>query len=159
MKRAIIGTVIIFLLLQGSTFSLYAESKFGAGFILGDPSGITAKFFIDDVYALDIGLGPSAYDGFYFYVDFLRHLDNIFPVKELVLYVGIGAGFQNRDRDNYNNNKKDDEDSLELRMPFGVEYTFKEVPVGLFAEIAPSTEFIPDFDFNIRGGTGARYYF
>ena len=42
-----------------------------------------------------------------------------------------------------------------VRMPFGVEYTFKEVPVGLFVEIAPSTEFIPDFNFNIRGGAGA----
>ena len=158
MKKNVLCLVIIGLFLSGSMCALNAESKFGAGFILGDPSGVTAKLLFNDVYALDAGLGPSTYDGFYFYGDFLHHFADLFPVKELVLYIGIGAGFQNRDEDR-NDKKDDDEDSLEVRMPFGVEYTFKEVPVGLFVEIAPSTEFIPDFDFNIRGGTGARYYF
>ncbi|MBN2401572.1 MAG: DUF3996 domain-containing protein [Spirochaetes bacterium] len=152
--------VIILLVMMISEYQLGAEPKFGGGFILGDPSGLTAKLFLDEIYAVDCGIGPSAYDGFYLYGDFMRHFPGLFPVKELSLYIGIGAGFHNHDKQ-YNNRRHDDDEgnSLEVRMPFGVEYTFKDVPVGIFLEIAPSTEIIPDFDFHLRGGTGARYYF
>ncbi|MFH0974341.1 MAG: hypothetical protein V1874_00990 [Spirochaetota bacterium] len=135
-----------------------AATKAGVGFILGDPSGFTAKVFPDDIYALDFGIGPSAHDGFYLYADFLRHFGSLFPVKELVFYVGGGAGFHNHE-EHRKGNESDHENSLEARMPFGIEYTFKDVPVGIFGEIVPAMEIAPDFDFNIRGGAGARYYF
>lgn len=153
----ILFLIFIFII---SVYPLNAESKFGGGFILGDPSGLTAKLFFDDTYALDCGIGPSAYDGFYLYGDFLRHFGELFPVRELALYVGIGAGFHNHER-HYNDNKHDNDEgnSLGVRMPFGVEYTFTNIPVGIFVEIVPSTDIIPDLDFNLRGGTGARYYF
>jgi hypothetical protein len=159
-KFIIVILTLFYVGFAGSICRLNAVSKLGGGFILGDPSGLTAKLFLDDIYALDCGIGPSAYDGFYLYADFLRHFGDLFPVKELAMYVGIGAGFQNHDRYRHDNRHDDDhENSLEVRMPFGVEYTFKNLPIGIFIEIVPSTDIIPDFDFNLRGGTGARYYF
>jgi len=148
-----VGTMI---LMAGT---LYAAPKIGVGFILGDPSGLTAKAFLGDNDAVDIGVGPGARDGFYLYGDYLRHFGNVFPVPELALYLGFGAGLHNRDRDDRGRGDDDDENSLEARLPLGIEYTVRRVPLGVFLELAPALEVIPDFDFHLRGGLGVRYYF
>ncbi len=136
--------------------SLFAAHNFGAGFILGDPSGITAKFFMAQSDAIDIGLGESA-DDLYIYADYLRHFHGVFPISELVFYLGVGAGFHDWEKDNKNDHE--DENRIDVRIPVGLEYTFVKVPVGIFLELVPALRIIPDVDFEIRGGLGARYYF
>jgi hypothetical protein len=84
----------------------------------------------------------------------------VIPVPGLALYFGAGAGLHNRDRDDRSrHDDDDDENSLEARLPIGLEYTVRTVPLGIFIELAPALEVIPDFDFHLRGGIGVRYYF
>lgn len=134
-----------------------ASNTFGIGFILGDPSGFTAKYFISGNDAIDAGIGPSGRDGFYLYADYLRHFRNVFPVSELSLYAGAGVGLH--DHDEESKHHEEDEVSLEARLLLGIAYTFSQVPIEVFLELAPALEFIPDIDFDLRGGLGARYYF
>ncbi len=44
-------------------------------------------------------------------------------------------------------------------MPFGINYVFEPIPIEVFLEIVPALEIIPDVDFHLRAGIGARYYF
>ena len=138
------------------TTTLYAAHNIGAGFILGDPSGLTAKLFLGSNDAIDIGIGESA-DDLYIYADYLHHFVNVFPVSELAFYLGFGAGFHDWEKNN--RNEHEEENRIDVRIPFGLEYTFKKVPIGLFLELVPALRVIPDIDFDIRGGLGARYYF
>jgi len=144
----------IFLLI---TSSLFATNNIGAGFILGDPSGLTAKFFMGKSDAIDIGIGESA-DDLYIYGDYLRHFYGIFPLNELAVYFGAGGALHD-----WEHHKKhyyyEDELRIEIRIPCGIEFIARKVPIGVFLELVPVLRFIPQVDFGIRGGLGARYYF
>lgn len=133
-----------------------AANNIGAGFILGDPSGLTAKIFMGKSDAIDIGIGEAA-DDLYIYADYLRHFLGVFPINELVFYLGVGAGFHDWEKDRKNDHEE--ENRIDVRIPVGLEYTFTKVPVGIFIELVPALRIIPDVDFDIRGGLGARYYF
>ncbi len=156
MKRFLVSVVFI---IAWASLTQFAEASntFGIGFILGDPSGFTAKYFISGNDAIDAGIGPSGRDGFYLYADYLRHFRTLFPVSELSLYVGAGLGLHEHDEESKHH--KEDEVSLEARLPLGIAYTFRQVPIEVFLELAPALECIPDIDFDLRGGLGARYYF
>lgn len=156
MKRFLIATSLIILTASFAHVEA-ASNTFGIGFILGDPSGFTAKYFISGNDAIDAGIGPSGRDGFYLYADYLRHFRNLFPVSELSFYLGAGIGLHQHDE--ASKHHEEDELSLEARLPLGIAYTFSKVPIEVFLELAPALEFIPDIDFDLRGGIGARYYF
>lgn len=138
------------------TSSLFAANNIGVGFILGDPAGLTAKIFMGKSDAVDIGIGESA-DDLYIYADYLRHFHGVFPIYELVLYLGAGAGFHDWEKDKKVDH--DEENRIDVRIPVGLEYTFTKVPIGIFLELVPALRIVPDIDFTIRGGLGARYYF
>src|SRR6516165_7367064 len=63
MKRTLLTTIVAaFLLTAGSLKSAQATEvgygrKFGLGFVLGDPTGLTAKLWVGSTNALDFGLG------------------------------------------------------------------------------------------------------
>jgi hypothetical protein len=134
----------------------FAANTIGAGFILGSPSGLTAKIFMLKNDAIDIGIGESS-DDLYMYADYLRHFPDIFPVKNLAFYVGAGAGFHDYEKDSRHDHE--DENRVEIRTPLGLEYTLSEVPIRIFFELVPALRIAPDVDFGIRGGLGARYFF
>jgi hypothetical protein len=156
MKR-ILFAVPFAVLMCVSAQAFAASNSFGIGFILGDPSGFTAKFFVSGNDAIDTGIGPSGRDGFYLYADYHRHFRNLFPVPELSVYVGAGAGLHEHDEESKHH--EEGELSLEARLPLGIDYVFRQVPIEVFLELAPALEIIPDIDFHLRGGLGARYYF
>lgn len=136
--------------------SLYAANTFGAGVILGSPSGLTAKLFLNQHDAVDFGIGEAA-DSLYIYADYLRHYSQAIPVKEMKLYLGIGAGFHDFEKDT--RREDTDENRIDIRVPIGIEYMFDQPPIGIFLELVPALRIVPDVDFDIRGGLGARYFF
>ena len=149
--------ILVILILSASVMLSAAERKVGAGFILGSPSGITGKLFLDEGNAVDIGLGVASGDGFYLYGDYLRHFSGVFPAENLILYFGIGPGYHRYEKER--RGEKEVENRLEARLPIGLEYAVDKVPLGVFIELAPAMRVAPDFDFEVRGGIGLRYYF
>jgi len=72
------------------------------------------------------------------------------PEGKLPLYFGGGARILF---------KRHEDDRFGLRAPVGLAYMFDNVPVDIFAELAPTLDLAPGTRFSVYGGIGARYYF
>ena len=130
-----------------------SAKDFGVGAIVGDPTGLTAKYWITHKRAVDMALAwdlSGDDDRLEIHADHLWHFDLNMNRMEgrLPLYVGLGGrlltGHDAR---------------LGVRIPFGISYLFAQVPIELFGEIAPLLDVTPDSDTSVNGGVGVRFYF
>lgn len=149
--------VLVFFLINAAQ----AQSRgFGLGLILGEPTGLSAKAWLDDQSALDFAAAWSleGRNSFHLHANYLRHAFVIDVNKgSLPLYYGIGARLlllEGRDR-------FDDDDDVRfgLRIPLGITYLFDGAPLDVFLELAPVVELLPSTDVDLEGGVGIRYYF
>jgi hypothetical protein len=128
---------------------------FGVGVIAGEPTGLSLKAWLDEHSAVDAGLAWSFSDhtSFHIHADYLWHNFSLLPVSEgqLPVYVGVGARIKVRDQN--------DDTRFGVRIPVGLAYHFPNVPVDLFAEVAPVLDLAPRTRFSLNGGVGVRYYF
>lgn len=147
----------VFLLLQmigGTFFSplAYAQSGFGVGVILGEPTGISFKLWAEKNSALDgaVSWSFTKESSFHLHADFFLHNFNIFKVEKgkLPIYYGIGGRV-----------KLVKDTRVGVRIPIGIEYIFQNVPIDVFLEIVPLLDLIPGTEFGINGGIGIRYFF
>ena len=127
------------------------DSGLGAGLIIGEPTGISAKSWLSSHDAIDAGLAWSISHGwFHIHADYLRHAFGLIPVEkgQFPLYFGAGVkiGLGN-------------DVSIGLRVPVGLAYLFDGTPLDIFIEIAPGLQIIPDTKFDMGGGIGVRYWF
>lgn len=132
----------------------------GLGLMAGEPSGLSAKVWTGRNIALDAGLGYSYWwhgRALQFHGDVLWHSNSLIGARDgyLPLYIGVGARVKLADdRNEYPDMR------LGLRVPFGMEYVFTNVPVGLFLELVPIFDFAPDPGFGyFNSAVGFRYYF
>lgn len=144
------------------------SSGFGAGIILGSPTAITAKYWLDQQAAIDGGIAFSLSDYFLFYGDYLFHYPGAFKqknkfVSELIPYVGVGgiialANSNRIDNDRYLG-RTTGTLGLGVRVPFGIEWMPSKIPIGVFLELVPGISIIPATSILFQGGLGIRYYF
>ena len=125
---------------------------FGLGVILGEPTGITFKYWSSDKAAFDGALAWSfsREDKFHIHGDYLFHSLNAYTLDDLPfnLYYGIGIRI-----------KFASETQLGVRIPLGTTYTPTSTPLEIFCEIVPLMDLTPDTAFRFNGGIGIRYYF
>jgi hypothetical protein len=132
--------------------------RFGAGIILGEPTGAALKYWLSDRLAIDGAIGASYNDdgdqdaSFYLHSDVLWHEFDLLPVSKGRLPVYIGAGVLVRFRDNEDN-------QVGVRIPVGLSYMFDNAPVDIFAEIAPAIDVTPSVRGEVTGGIGIRLWF
>lgn len=147
MKKLVVSGVMLFI------FSLPAFSQkkgdFGAGAVLGDPTSVTAKYWLSDTQALDAGLGYS--NRFAVNADYLWHAWKIFPQPEkgkMPGYLGLGFLFRTFS-------------TLEvgIRTMAGLAYWFPNDPIEIFAELGPVFRLSHGGGVDLNGGIGLRYYF
>lgn len=167
-------TYVLALLLAGvfalNTAHAQTHNKLGLGVIVGEPTGLSVKKWLDSRRALDLGLGwsSSGRNSLHLHGDYLFHQDGLLEgiSRELSLsgrlttYVGLGARARFKD-DNKGkgNDEEKDKDRFGVRVPLGISYLFADAPVDLFIEAVPTLDLIPDSDFSIKLALGARYYF
>lgn len=128
---------------------------FGAGITLGEPIGGSVKYWFNDSIAVDGALGWSSHDhaDVYLHSDLLWHDFHLFPVSSGRLPIYFGGGVLARFRSgNYGN-------QVGIRVPVGVSYMFDNIPVDIFAEVAPALDVSPFVRGEITGGVGIRYWF
>ena len=127
---------------------------FDAGIILGDPTGLSFKGWLNNVDAYDIAASWSTdgRDKRYIHADYLRHDYTLLKVPhgDLPVYYGIGARVLDRD------NRKT---RAGIRIPLGLDYQLYRLPLSLFIEVAPRLDLTPDTDFELEGALGVRYRF
>jgi hypothetical protein len=150
----------------GTPFS--ANKTFGFGLIIGEPIGLTAKYYLSESTALDFALGE--YDRFRenddigVHIDFLWHPFVIGVADPFVipLYIGLGGRIVGDDDDGPGDD--DDDVDIGVRAPLGVALDFNRVPIDVFFELAIVIDLIDgddndDDDVDLDAALGVRYYF
>lgn len=130
------------------------SGRFGAGLIIGEPTGASLKYFINDTFAVDGALGWSFHDGTDFTIqsDVLWHKFDLVSVSEGQLPFYIGGGMRVKFHDNA-------QDQIGFRLPIGVSYIFEHLPMDVFFEVAPVIDFTPTTRGGFTVGVGARWWF
>ena len=130
------------------------QTGFGLGVILGAPTGFTMKYWLAHNTAIDAGAAWSFESDGYFelYGDFLYHKFDLIHVDrgELPLYFGVGARVAIPDHGST---------LAGVRIPVGLAYEIPEMPLEVFAEVAPVVDFAPSTELRWNGGVGIRYFF
>lgn len=150
MKKILL--IIFFLVAAANT--LPQSKGFGLGFIVGEPTGIAAKYWTSSQNALDFALGYSfarKYNRFRIHIDYVWHNENLIRSAErFPVYYGIGGKFQAYDSEN---------SSLGVRGVLGIMWYPRRVPIDIFLEVAPVLRLVPATDFDIDAALGARFFF
>lgn len=130
----------------------------GAGLMVGEPSGLSFKLFVDGRHAFDGGLSFSLKDEtFHGHADYLLHFSahgGSLEGGKWVPYVGVGAKLQFLDQD-----RKHSNDGLAARIPLGVVFHPRTYPLDFFVELIPGMTILPETDPEFGGALGGRFYF
>lgn len=152
MRRIVRASIILIFLTV--PFAAWAQQPktVGVGVILGQPTGLSAKYWINQTSAIDVAAAwnftpPGS---IYFQADYLYHVYHLFQVKQgkLPVYFGIGADVAVQPSP-----------TIGMRVPIGIEYLFPNAPLGLFVEVGPGLSLYPTTAFQPSGGIGIRYLF
>jgi hypothetical protein len=133
----------------------------GYGLMIGNPSGFSAKMWIDETVAVDAAAGVDRGE-FDIHASLLFHKFNwtnkskFVPIPmqeadergELPFYFGFGPRLL-----------FEDEKEFGLRFPVGISYLPKTSPFEVFFELAPVLRITEEVGFNGDFAVGARYYF
>lgn len=148
--KKIVLVVLIFSLVVCKTL---AEQEFSLGIVVGEPTGLTFKLAKPDV-AFDISINFDTSKN-YFYVsfdglkyDFKKITSTEIPGKFPIIY-GVGLKLENEKK----------ETMLGLRIIFGLEYIFEDIPFRIFAKLVPTIDIIPSMAVYPSVAIGILYTF
>ncbi len=148
MKRVVWLASIWFLF---NTLLFAQEKGFGAGIILGEPTGISAKYWINEQAAFDIGVAYSFFSAnksVSLHSDYLFHLSPIFIKKQKLLpYYGYGVRIHLTKKI-----------SIGARGVVGLAWIYLPKSSDVFFELAPVFCFLPKTNLSFDVSLGARYY-
>jgi hypothetical protein len=141
------------------------KGSLGVGIIIGEPTGVAAKLYLDDDNAIQAAAGGAFIGGgLQVHADYLWH-PWILEERDsftMPVYLGPGARFIYYDKPD----SSDDFVGVGVRAVGGILFDFKEIPLDVFLEVAGVIEWQfgeADEDqgvgFAINAGAGARYYF
>lgn len=151
MKRLAL-TIALIAALPAAVFA--DGGSFGAGIIVGEPTGISLKYQMNETNAIDgaVAWSLSGSNDLHLHGDYLYHWYDVITVSKgrLPLYSGFGLRLVFReDRDN----------RIGIRIPVGLAYLFDGAPFDAFVEAVPVLDLAPDTDFDLDGAIGARFWF
>ncbi len=145
--------ILSFLFVLSFTLCAHASKKgLGLGIVLGQPTGISIKNFMDKDSAIDFMVNwDFSAGGIGAHVQYLIHKYDVFKVKEgkLPFYFGVGgfAGFWSGGM------------WAGAQVPVGLAYEFGRDPIDIFFEVRPGILLLPGMHPNVSGGIGIRYWF
>jgi hypothetical protein len=152
MRKLLPAIVIILLLI---TFeNNYAQDKgLGLGIIIGEPTGLSGKYWLNNNNALDFGLAYSFVrhnSAVSLHADYLYHaFDVIKSDYRFPIYYGFGARLRLVDGD---------DNALGARGVIGVAWLSDKLPIDVFLELVPVFNLFPSTSLNFDMGFGARFY-
>jgi hypothetical protein len=161
MKRVGFLLAVASVLFIASAGVLRAQGRFGFGFIVGDPTGFSFKYKMNNENAIDGALGFFPSNRFRLHADYLW-VARPFRDQQFTLTYGVGpaVGFGRTEvvaRKGLIYYSRQ-EAAFGIRFPLGVSYVIPRSPVELTLELAPLVVFAPDGGFGIDGGLAIRLY-
>ncbi len=154
--------VLLGLLSIGVLSTTQAQGRFGFGFVLGEPTGLSFKYRIDRSQAIDGAIGFSPYDHFRIHADYLW-LSRPFRDQDFVLHYGVGAvmGFGNTEFWDRRGNVyfvRNTDLGFGVRGVFGINYEIPRSPVEVYLELGPVIVLAPGTGVGLDAGVGVRFY-
>ena len=155
MQKPLMLLLVVLCFLQTNLFG--QDREFGIGVIIGNPTGLSMKLWLDSQKALD---GAAAWsfrgnDAMILQLDYLHHNLNALSTKSTKIPVFIGIGgritFEEKFRDEHDNR-------FGIRIPLGLTWLAKEIPMDVQFVIAPILDLVPDTELDFGGGICLRYY-
>ena len=142
------GIMLMFVSLSG-----HAQQKgvFGLGFIIGNPTGISMKFWTKETDAVEVALDWKKKET-QLHADYLWHNFDLLPVKNgrFPVFYGVGIGAKL---------KGDEDNEIGIRTIAGLEYLFDAVPFDLFLQIAPVLQLTPESKVKVEAAVGFHFFF
>lgn len=155
MVRPIVFLLLTTVLFYGAVAA--QDSGFGLGIILGEPTGLSLKQWVDDKAAIDGAIAWSfgKHDALHLHANYLVHNFKLFQMDQgkLPIYYGIGG------RIKFEENGHDEDTKIGVRIPVGISYILENSPLDIFLEIAPLLDLTPSTEFDLNGAVGIRYFF
>ena len=150
MRSRLIFLIAVFALFTRMTNA--QTSGLGVGLILGEPTGISAKKWINSSYSLNGAAAWSFVDAgaLHLHADYVFHNFDLFDpdVGRLAFYYGLGGRL-----------KLTTKGKLGARVPLGLNYMLDNNPLDLFVEIVPMLDLLPATTFTVNAAIGIRYFF
>lgn len=164
MKKYIIIAIAFLFSLPMYSFSPQNKT-FGFGIQLGEPTGLTGKFWLQKDQALAISLSNSYLGSLRIGVDYLFHF-NAFNSNVVNLYAGPGAaigigksgGWLYKKGDKYWY-EEENHTGFGARGVFGINIVPRKTPLEIFGEIGVMIGISPTGWTNTESAIGIRYYF
>jgi hypothetical protein len=128
------------------------DRGFGLGVILGEPTGLSGKYWLSERNAVDAGMAWSfrAQGFFHIHADYLWH----FPLhtqsaERFSFYAGVGGRLGAASHDAL----------LGVRIVGGLVFWPRNTPIDVFLEFAPVLDLAPATEMTANGGIGVRFFF
>lgn len=154
MKRFLIAAVLLLIIVPQMAVAGSNKSGFGAGIILGEPTGLDAKYWLSSDTAIQgaIAWSTSSNSSLHLTFDYIYHKWELIDVSagSMPLYFGVGGRIKFRD---------DADDNIGIRVPIGLSYMFANDPFDIFVEVVPIMDLSPDTDFTLNAALGGRWFF
>ncbi len=151
-KGFLLVIVLAYLFLPVNLFS--QDKAFGLGIMIGQPTGFSAKYWLNNEHAVDFGLAYSFIGGdkgFSLHSDYLYHINGFTKSNiKLPVYYGFGARIRSVDHS---------KTYLGARGVVGLVYMNNVAPFDVFLELAPIFNLFPETSLNFDLALGLRYYF
>ena len=153
MSRILAVAVLITLAFQATAIA-QVDRPFGLGIIVGEPTGINAKYYLNRINAIQGSMAWSleGNNDIQIQGEYLFHRYDWISVKngELPVYFGVGLVISFREAaDNI----------IGIEFPVGLDYIFAGSPFDVFGQIVPILELAPATDFELDAAIGARFFF
>lgn len=151
MKKLLLVILFCGALLAISNAVTAQESRIGVGAMINDPTGLSAKVWLNENLAIDGALSFSLAENssrIYFHTSVLEH--RAMDTENFQLYYGLGMRLIWTD--------VTDDFITGLRIPGGVAYSIEDSKIEPFFELVPTLDFSPSFRFGFAGALGLRLY-
>ena len=122
--------------------------EWGVGLVIGDPTGVTVKYWQDNTRAYEFALGTNlGVAGIGVHADYLHHIYVFEDTPEAPVYVGGGV-FLGGSNEFF---------TTGIRGTAGLAYMFEQ-PFDVFMQLSPQLAVVPEITFYITFSIGARVY-
>ena len=128
----------------------FGARDFGAGILLGQPSGLKASISVREGLYLDCGAAWSWDEWLLIFVD--SHFEEYVSPWSLHWrwYYGLGG---------YVGIPESDDGILGVRIPIGASYHFPYSSFEVFGELVPALQLVPKTRARLQGGIGLLVWF
>jgi len=161
MKRTLVALIVIAIACASAgaapkqQVNAVHPGLFELGLYLGEPTGLSAKYWINRSNAIE-GVAAWAFSQGFLVVaaDYLFNFPDIVKIEGETFPLYFGAGAIMRVDMGTGGGI-----SVGARFPLGVLYVFRGVPLEISLELVPGLYLFPDTAFLAMGGIGIRYCF